>query len=433
MAKKKTKSRKGIRFDKNHVRLRTGEWQRANGGYVYRWTDEYGKRHSKYADTLEELREKEEQVIVDRHDGIKLDTNSLTVNDMFELWKKIKRGLKDNTFQNYIYMYEMFVEKGFGKKKLTAVKKSDVKSFYNRLIEDNMLQVASLDNVHTVLHQVFQVAVDDNLIRVNPTDNMMHDIKLSHPERGRREALTVDQQKLLFQFLEKEPRYRHWHPIFYIMANTGMRVGEITGLTWDDVDLEGEGCGTVSVNHTLVYYNHRDDNGCYYSINTPKTRAGIRTIPMTNGVREAFLKQRQYLEEAGIGCRSHIDGYRDFVFLNRFGNVLNQGTLNKTLKRIMRDCNQKVLEGHTGKKDPVLLPNFSCHVLRHTFATRCAESGISPRTLMDLMGHADISTSMNIYVTVTGKAKMIEIRAYEDYLESETSAKEEKPEEENEA
>ncbi|MBO7711229.1 MAG: site-specific integrase [Lachnospiraceae bacterium] len=417
MADRKKRSRKGARFDNRHVRLRTGESQRKDGGYVYRWTDEEGRRHAKYADTLADLREKETQIVVDRHDGIKTDTNNLSVNDMFELWKKLKRGIKDITFQNYIYMYDMFVKQGFGKKKLTTVKKSDVRSFYNRLIEDKMLQTATLDSVHTVLHQVFQVAVDDNLIRLNPTDNMMRELKLSHPDRGKREALTIAQEKLLFQFLKEEPKYRHWRPVFYIMANTGMRVGEITGLTWNDVDLEGEGNGTVSVDHTLVYYDHHDSNGCYFSINTPKTKAGTRTIPMTAGVREAFLEQKRYLEEAGLECQSHIDGYSDFVFLNRFGKVMNQSSLNRVLKRVMRDCNQKVLAGHQGPGEPVLLPNFSCHILRHTFATRCAESGISPRTLMDLMGHADISTSMNIYVTVTGEAKRIEITAYENYVE----------------
>lgn len=430
MAKKKWRSRSGARFDSHHIRLRTGESQRKNGGYVYRWTDEEGKRRAKYAETLEELREKEEQIVVDSHDGIKTDTNNLSVNDMFALWKKLKRGIKDITFQNYTYMYEMFVEPGFGKKKLTAVKKSDVRSFYNRLIEDRMLQIATLDSVHTVLHQVFQVAVDDNLIRVNPTDNMLRELKLSHPERGRREALTVEQEKLFFRFLEEEPKYRPWRPVFYIMANTGMRVGEITGLTWNDVDLEAEGNGSVSINHTLVYYDHRDSNGCYFSINTPKTKAGYRTIPMTSGVREAFLEQKRYLEKAGLACESHIDGYSDFVFLNRFGKVMNQCTLNRVLKRVMRDCNQKVLEKHRGNKEPVLLPNFSCHILRHTFATRCAESGISPRTLMDLMGHADISTSMNIYVTVTGEAKRVEIRLYEQYVEGEGKGAEKEEKEE---
>jgi len=119
------------------------------------------------------------------------------------------------------------------------------------------------------------------------------------------------------------------------MLNTGMRVGEITGLRWEDVDLDE---GFISVNHTLVYYNHKE-NGCYFNIHTPKTKAGIRTIPILEGVRAAFEQEREFQQETNIECSVSIDGYTDFIFFNRFGNVHNQNTLNKALRRITRDCN----------------------------------------------------------------------------------------------
>lgn len=119
------------------------------------------------------------------------------------------------------------------------------------------------------------------------------------------------------------------------MANTGMRVGEITGLRWEDIDLEE---GMIEVNHTLVYYNHAD-NGSYFSIHTPKTEAGKRVIPMLDEVKEAFLAEKRYQEMNGLACKAVVDGYTDFIFINRFGNVQHQGTLNKALRRIIRDCN----------------------------------------------------------------------------------------------
>ena len=125
------------------------------------------------------------------------------------------------------------------------------------------------------------------------------------------------------------------------MLNTGMRVGELTGLRWKDVDFEN---GYIDVNHTLVYYNHRDALGCYFSINTPKTEAGTRKIPMASGVREAFELEREYQRDTGVGNVSRVDGYDDFIFVNRFGQVQHQGTLNKAIKRIMRDCNDEVIE-----------------------------------------------------------------------------------------
>ena len=115
VSKKKAKTKNGVRFDSKHIRLRTGESEKDNGTYVYRWTDKVGKRHAVYAPTLADLREQEEQIIVDRHDGIKTNVKNITVNDLFDLWVQVKRGVKDSTMKNYIYMYEMFVKPTFGK------------------------------------------------------------------------------------------------------------------------------------------------------------------------------------------------------------------------------------------------------------------------------------------------------------------------------
>lgn len=221
------KKQVGVRFDSNRTRLKTGETQRPNGTYAYRWSTPDGKRHSIYAPTLEKLREQEEQIIVDKHDGIRSDVKSITVNEMFNLWCQLKRGIKDSTFKNYIYMYELFVKPSFGKNRLVQVKKSDVRKFYNSLADGKVLKIATIDNVHNVLHQVFQVAVDDGMIRQNPTDNMLKELKLSHGfEREKKEALTVAQQKLFFDYMLSHPKDIHWYPVFYVMANTGMRVGD---------------------------------------------------------------------------------------------------------------------------------------------------------------------------------------------------------------
>lgn len=311
-------------------------------------------------------------------------------------------------------MYELFVKPSFGKNRLVQVKKSDVWKFYNSLADGKVLKIATIDNVHNVLHQVFQVAVDDGMIRQNPTDNMLKELKLSHGfEREKKEALTVAQQKLFFDYMLSHPKDTHWYPVFYVMANTGMRVGEITGLRWSDIDLKK---GIIRVNHTLVYYNHRDEKGCYFSINTPKTKAGEREIPMTEGVKQAFLMEREFQSQAEISSKSRVDGYDDFIFVNRYGDVQNQGNLNKALRRMMRDCNDEILEKYGADSDPVLLPQFSCHILRHTFATRLCESGANLKFIQSILGHADVSTTMNIYVDVTDALKKKEITAFDDYM-----------------
>lgn len=407
--------KRNVRFDSRHVRLKVGETEKRAGGYEYRWTTRDGKRHSIYAPTLDKLRELEEQVVVDQHDGIKADAKMLTVNDCFKLWRELKRGIKDSTFKNYIYMYEMFVMPTFGKKRVTMIQKSDVKRFYNGLVDQKILSISTVDNIHNVLHQVFQVAVDDNYIRQNPTDRMLKELRIAHGhETVKRKALTFAQQELFINYLKEEPKYRHWYPIFFIMVNTGMRVGEITGLRWRDVDFES---GIISVNHTLVYYDHRDEIGTYYSVNTPKTEAGCREIPMIAGVREAFEMEREYQQTLGIESIDRIDGYEDFVFLNDDGHIRGQGNLNKAIKRIMRDCNDKVLLEHDLDTDPVLLPNFSCHNLRHSFATRLCESGINIKVIQDVLGHVDVSTTMDIYVDVMNDTKKRELASFDGYME----------------
>lgn len=416
MQKKKVQK---VRYDSHRVRLKTGESERFNGTYEYRWTDRYGKRQAIYARTLAELRQKEEQLIVDRHDGIRTDIRSVTVDDIFELWKDLKRGVKDNTMQNYIYTYNAFIRPSFGKNRIVMVKKTDVRRFYNTLLDGKRMKVATLDSVNNVLRQIFQLAEDDDMIRHNPVINVYKEIKKSHNiGETKRRALTIDQQKLFLDYMKNSFKYNHWYPLFHIMVNTGMRVGEFTGLRWCDVDLDKE---LININHTLVYYNHAGKGGCGFSINTPKTAAGVREIPMTPEVKDAFQMIRTYYDDLDIKCKSHIDGYTDFVFLNRDGKVYNQEALNRAIHRIMRDCNDEILENRAEDDDsePVLLPDFSCHVLRHTFATRLCESGMNIKVIQNVLGHADITTTMNIYVDVTNDLKKKEMASFSQYLQGE--------------
>ncbi len=384
------------RKDKDRKMLKTGESQRKDGYYIYRWTSRNGKRHCVTAKTLPELRKKEEEIQKDRSDGIRADIQSVTLNDVYALWCSMKRGLKDNTFQNYQYMYRTFVEPDLGRMKIVTLKKSDVKRFYNCLAEERNLKVSTIDSIHTVLHQVLDAAVDDRYLRNNPSDNVLKELKQSHNfGTKRRKALTAEEQKLFLDFLRKDRQYCHWYPVFAVMAGTGMRVGEITGLRWEDIDFEEE---MIDINHTLVYYNHAV-NGCYFNVHTPKTEAGKRKIPMLGYVKEAFLEEKHNQEINGIHCKVTIDGYTDFIFVNRFGAAQHQGTLNKALRRITRDCNEKILLHNPNPK--VLLPRFSCHSLRHSFTTRLVEQNVNLKVIQDCLGHKDIETTLNIYADVT--------------------------------
>ena len=392
--------------------LKEGETQRKDGIYDFRWRTTDGKRHSVYAKTLEELREKEQAIQRDKSDGIRTDAQNVTLNDVYEMWLLLKKGLKDNTFQNYQYMYNMFAYPSIGKSKVMGIKRSDIRRFYNALADEQRLKISTIDSIHTVLHQVLDLAVEDDYLRKNPSDNILKELKQSHNfYTEKKKALTVKEQTLFTTYLKNSRQYNHWLPIFTVMLETGMRVGEVTGLRWEDLDFEN---GVINVNHTLVYYQHGNKK-CYFAVNTPKTKAGKRSIPMLDSVREAFLQEKKHQEEMDIKCEVKIDGYTDFVFINRFGNVQHQGTLNKAIFRVMRDCNLEILEKAMNEKE-ILLPRFSCHTLRHTFTTRLCEAGINIKVIQDVLGHADIGTTMNIYADVTKELKQSEFVALNDYL-----------------
>lgn len=406
MANKKRKD------NKNRV-LKDGEYQRPNGTYEYRWRDKCRRNHTIYAKSLAGLREKKNLILKDTLSGIKISKN-ITVRDLYKKWKVLKQGLKDNTFKNYQYLYEYFVDDNLGNVLIKNLKKSDIRSFYNYLAEERNVKVNTIDNIHTVLHQVLDLAVDDDYILKNPSDNALKELKQSRTNgKKSRKALTLAEQNLFEDFLRTNNKYKGWYPIFITMLWTGLRVGEVTGLRWDDIDFNNN---TISVNHTLVYYQTRTERGCDFTVNTPKTKAGERTVPLLPKVKEALKMEKQRQTELEISCRVVINGFTNFIFLNRFGDLYHQGTLNKALKRIIRDCNFSVLDGKINSE--VTLPNFSNHSLRHTFTTRMVEAGTNLKAMQDILGHSDISTTMNIYAEASKDLKEIEMENFGNKIEN---------------
>ena len=149
------------------------------------------------------------------------------VGEKLTAWANMKRGLKNNTFENYKYMYNTFVRPVIGSKRISTLKKSDIKKYYNYLVDERNLKPSTIDNIHTVLHQVLQIAVDDDFIRNNPSDNVLRELKKAHCfQSEKRRALTKPEQELFLNFLKTHPVYEHWYPVFAVMIGTGLRVGD---------------------------------------------------------------------------------------------------------------------------------------------------------------------------------------------------------------
>ena len=188
--------------------LRPGEVQKkSDNRYLYTYTDPLGRRKYIYASDLMELREREKKLTRDQLDGLNLyAAGKATINDTFDRYIKMKPNLRDSTRSNYIYMYNRFVRNDFGKKKLIDIKYSDILQYYLHLINDEQLAIATVDNIHTLLHPTFQMAVRDDIIRKNPTDGVMAEItKKSGIRRGVRHALTAEQQKAFMDYIANHP------------------------------------------------------------------------------------------------------------------------------------------------------------------------------------------------------------------------------------
>ena len=391
------------RKDNKGRNLRTGEYQRTDGIYQFKYTDSTGKKRVIYSKNLAELRVKEEAVKQDLKDGIKTRAEvNLTVNDMFQKYIATKTELKASTLTNYKYMYKNYVQESFGLKKLADVKYSDVKSFYNSLIKEKNFKPNSMEIINTILHPVFTLAVRDGYIRTNPTDGVMREIKQSHNwEKPKRHALTLEQQSAFVEFVANSEIYNHWLPLFTAFLGTGCRVGELIGLRWQDCDFEND---VISINHNLIY-RQTESGKCEMSITTPKTSAGIRTIPMLPEVRKAFMTERKKQMAQG-GNSTVVDGYSGFIFLNRESYVHNPMTINRAIVRIYKAYNLEETElAKKEKREPVLIPHFSVHNLRHTFCTRFCENETNIKVIQEIMGHSDIGTTMNIYAEATESKK----------------------------
>ncbi len=395
------KSRKDIR---GRV-LRKGEVQRKSDmRYLYNYTDPFGKRKFLYANDLMTLREKEKDLLRDQLDGLdRYAAGRASVNDTFDRYMSLKQNLRDTTKSGYYYMYDHFVRDSFGQKKLLDIKFSDVMQFYLHLLNELDISISTLDTIHCLLHPTFQLAVRDDIIRKNPTEGVMKEItKRTGMHRGVRHSLTVDQQRAFMDYIAHNPFYVRWWPLFTVLLGTGCRIGEAIGLRWEDIDFDKK---VISINHSVVYYNKSDGTGCTYRFHKPKTDKGIRTIPMLDVVKDAFNILKE--DEIDNGANEQeIDGYSGFIFQNRYGMIPNSSAINRLIKRIIANYNAKEnLDAKKENREPVLLPDFSCHHLRHTFATRLCEAESNLKVIQAIMGHKNIETTMDIYAEATDRKK----------------------------
>ena len=242
------------------------------------------------------LRDIEKQLSRDKQDGIDTYTaKRMNLNSLFDDYI-INRPLKASTRTNYKYMYNKYIRETLGVRNIADIHYSDILRFYRSLIIEIGFKPQSMEVIHTILHPIFSLAVRDGYIRVNPTDGIMREIRAQYNwETERRRALTEEQQSAFVSYVSGSVQYCHWMPLFTVLLGTGGRIAEILGLRWQDCDF---GSGIITIDHTLIY--RLQENGkCEYHITTPKTKAGVREIPMFDEVRRALLQEKARQQKEG--------------------------------------------------------------------------------------------------------------------------------------
>ena len=367
----------GKRKDRNGRVLKTGENQRKNGTYDYRYTDSHGKVRCIYAKTLEDLRKKEAAIQRDLADGIDYAAGEISVADLVDRYMSLKRDIGHNTKRAYGTVINRIKESEFGQMKVRNVKLSDAKRFYIDL-HDTGSKRNTISIYHSVLRPTFEMAVDDDMIRKNPFKFKVADI--IPDDAVKRTALTKQQQENYLRFIQENGQDNYYDDIIILMG-TGLRVSELYGLTKKDVDFKKR---LIFIDHQLCRTAEKP-----YFVKSPKTSSGVRCIPMSDVVYMAL--KRVVANQQPPTVELLVDGYSGFLFLDKAG----MPKVAMHLENYMRGM-QKKMERIYGKSFPRVTP----HVLRHTFCTNMQRAGIDVKSLQYLMGHSNVSVTLDVYTHV---------------------------------
>lgn len=375
------------RDNRNRV-LRYGESQRHDGRYQFKYQDNDGKVKFVYSWRLDKndrtpagkkrelsLREKEKQIEHDLFDHIVPNGGNMTVLELVKKYVSLKTGVRHNTEANYNFVINIIAKEDFGRMRIDKVHLSDAKAWLIKLQKDGR-GYSTIHSIRGVVRPAFQMAVDDDLIRKNPFAFELATVVVN--DSVTREAITRAQEREFLRFIQEDKHFCKYYDGIFILFNTGLRISEFCGLTIGDIDFKEM---RINIDHQLQRKRNME-----YVIEDTKTSSGTRFVPMTSEVAECF--RRILANRARPKVEPMVDGYTGFLFLDKNGMPMVALHWEKYFKHILDKYNSIY---------KVQLPRITPHVCRHTFCSKMAKSGINPKTLQYIMGHSDISVTLNTY------------------------------------
>ena len=364
--------------------LGEGIVQRANGTYQARFVDKFGKRRQKKSKKLQEVRQwLADATYIDKHSDLD-QAGDMLVDAWFEYWIGIKKQtVRPNTVRNYTERYERNIKCVIGSKLLTDVKPIHCQRIFSKMAEEGY-KTTTIYQTRIALYNMLEFAKENDVLINNPCKKSVKS-DMGKPSE-KKEALTIDVQK---KFLEAVVGYSYENQYRFVLQ-TGLRTGELAGLKWSDIDFKNR---TMKIERTMEYRYSVGE----WRVGPPKSKSGYRTIPLTDEAIRILENQKAKNKSLKL---VPIE-WSDTVFLCRKGTPVKNSTYDTGL---FKYC------------DRIGIPRFSMHVLRHTFATRCIEGGMKPKTLQKILGHSNIGITMNLYVHITEDEKHREIDLVADAL-----------------
>lgn len=386
--------------DLNGKELGVGICQRKDGRYFGRFVSKRtGKTHSFYDMKLSSLRKKLNDAKYEDENGLFGNGKKITVDEWFDIWiENYKKDIVSNsTYKNYKTSYKIHLKPKIGHKLITKCRPIDIQDVLNSMYEKE-LSFGTMNHVRITAHSLFDGAVQNEYINKNPVNKT---VKCKQRETEDARVLTIQEQKDFVSYASKSMYFN----AYAFMLQTGMRSGEIGGLFWKDINFETK---TLYVKRTLLF--DKDKGGAYFG--KPKTKTSIRDIPLTDEAIELLKSQK--IQKFKMRSRSNKwdtnNEFEDLVFTTQNGKPVNHATFNNNIIRIVTNINADRRAMIEINKEYIEFKPMSAHTLRHSFATRCIENGMKPKTLQKILGHSQISTTMDLYVAVTDDEKRLEIQ-----------------------
>lgn len=357
--------------------LGEGIYQQPNGTYCARFVDRFGKRKAKRSKKLREVRQwLADATYINEHSDIEQAT-SMVVDTWFEYWIDVKKKtVRPNTVRNYTERYYKNIQNIIGKKLLTEVKPIHCQKIFTNMADEGY-RTSTLYQTRITLFNMLEFAKENEIILNNPCKKSVKS-DMGKPSQ-KKEALTIDVQK---KFLE-QAKGRSYENQYRFILQTGLRTGELIGLKWEDVDFTNR---VLKIQRSMEYRHSVGE----WRVGEPKSKSGYRTIPLTDEAIRILKAQKEKNKKIKV---IPIE-WSEYIFLSRKGEPVKNSTYDTMLFKICEKAE---------------ISKFSMHVLRHTFATRCIEGGMMPKTLQKILGHSNIGITMNLYVHITEDEKQKEI------------------------